>query len=195
MADTAKANITHYLNTHPIPQEIKSDFGPEFQKDLDTFLAQYNINLAASKPYSKGSTSQAESAIRLVKEALRQLCLTHTHNWPQMIPILLNGLNSQGLYGTTTSRSQIYLSPYSYTNALRLDNLLFPEQLFNETYDKLDQIIKRRQKRLTKKQILDKTQYQEGNIILAVNHPIAHTKGHRQFLALTFGVGDWMVYG
>ena len=71
MAETAKANITHYLNTHPIPQEIKSDFGSEFQKDLDIFLAQYNINLAASKPYSKGSTSQAESAIRLVKEALR----------------------------------------------------------------------------------------------------------------------------
>ena len=102
-----------------------------------------------------------------------------------MIPILLHGLNSQGLYGTTTSRSQLYLSPYSYVNALRLDNLLFPEQLFSETYDKLDLIIKRRQQRLTKKQILDKTQYQDGNIILAVNHPITHKKGQSQELAMT----------
>ena len=176
MAETAKTNLAHYLGSHPLPQEIKSDFGPEFQKDLDVFLAQYNITLAASKPFCKGSTSNAESAIRLVKEALRQLCLTHTHNWPQMIPILLHGLNSQGLYGTTTSRSQLYFSPYSYVNALRLDNLLFPEQLFNETYDKLNLIIKRRQQRLTKKQILDKTQYQEGNIILAVNHPHQRSK-------------------
>ena len=102
-----------------------------------------------------------------------------------MIPILLNGLNSQGLNGTTTSWSQLYLSPYSYVNALRLDNLLFLEQLFNETYDKLDQIIKRRQQRLTKKQILDKVHYQEGNIILAVNHPITHKKGQSQELATT----------
>ena len=99
----------------------------------------------------------------------------HPLEWPQLTrPV-----------GTTTSRSQLYLSPFSYVNALRLDNLLFPEQWFNETYDKLDQIIKRRQQRLTKKQILDKTQYQEGNIILAVNHPITHTKGQSQELAMT----------
>ena len=68
MAETD--NLAHYLGSHLIPQEIKSNFGPEFQKDLDVFLAQYNITLAASKPFCKGSTSNAESAIRLVKEAL-----------------------------------------------------------------------------------------------------------------------------
>ena len=106
LAVTVRKHLLTYLSSHLIPQEIKADFGSEFQQELDVFLARYNIELTSSKPYSKGSTAQAESVIRLVKDALRQLCLSHISNWPQLVPILVQGLNTQSLYGTGTSRSQ-----------------------------------------------------------------------------------------
>ena len=40
----------------------------------------------------------------------------------------------------------------------------------------LTQIIKRRQYNLSQKQGLDKTRYQKGNLILAVNHPVKNDK-------------------
>ena len=171
LASSVRKHLLTYLSSHLIPQEIKADFGSEFQQQLDTFLATYGIQLSSSKPYSKGSTAQAESVIRLIIDALRQLCLSHTSNWPQLVPILIQGLNTQSVYGTGTSRSQLYFSPYSYPNSLKLNSLLFPEAIFNENFEKLNCIIKRRKSRLTKKQILDKTKYQEGNIILATNVP------------------------
>ena len=181
---TVRKHLLTDLSSHPIPAEIKADFGPEFQQDLDQLLAKYSIELSGSKPFSTGSTSNAESAIKLVKGAMRQMCLSHTANWPQLVPILVQGLNSQGLYGTSTSRNQLYFSPYSYPNLLRLNSLLFPECIFNENYEKLNFIIKRRQSRLTKKQVLDKTKYQPGNIVFATNHPVK-SDGTSQELAMT----------
>jgi hypothetical protein len=108
---TVRKHLLTYISSHPIPAEIKCDFGSEFRKDLDKFLAKYNIELNSSKPYAKGSSSYAESAIKLVKGALHQLCLTHVHNCPELVPILVQGINSQGLYGTSTSRAQLYFSP------------------------------------------------------------------------------------
>jgi hypothetical protein len=184
-AVTVRKHLLTYISSHPIPAEIKCDFGSEFREDLDKFLAKYNIDLNSIKPYAKGSSSNAESAIKLVKGALRQLCLTHMHNWPELVPILIQGINSQGLYGTSTSRAQLYFSPYSYTNSLNLDGLLFPEAMFNENFDRLNFIVKRRQARLTKNQILDKTRYQQGNLVFAVNHPVKYTTGQSQELAMT----------
>ena len=175
-----------YLCSHPIPSEIKSDLGSEFRKGLDIFLAKFNISLSASKPYSKGSSSNAESAIRLVKSALRQLCLTHTANWPEQLPLLVQGINSTGLYGTATSRSNLYFSPYSYANHLQLDVLLMPQDIFNQHFNKMKHIIKKRQHNLSQKQVLDKTQYQKGNLVLAVNRPVKNdTKATSQELAMT----------
>ena len=81
----------------------------------------------------------------------------------------------------------LYFSPYSYTNELKLNGLLFPEVIFNEHFHQLKRIVKRRQNNLSKSQVLDKTKYQVGNLILAVNHPVqtAETKGHSQELAMT----------
>ena len=138
-ASSVRQHLLTHLSSHLTPQQIKSDFSPEFQQQLDSFLATYGIQLTSSKPYSKGSTAQAESVIRLVKDALRQLCLTHTANWPQLVPILIQGLNTQSVYGTGTSRSQLYFSPYSYPNSLKLNSLLFPEQIFNENFEKLNE--------------------------------------------------------
>ena len=52
-------------------------------------------------------------------------------------------------------------------------------------FEKLNMIIKRRKSKLTKKQILDKTEYQEGNIILATNVPTAKSNGNSQELKMT----------
>ena len=176
-----------YICSHPIPSEIKVDLGSEFRQGLDSFLAKYSISLSASKAYSKGSSSNAESAIRLVKSALRQLCLTHTANWPELLPLLVQGINATGLYGTTTSRSNLYFSPFSYANHLQLNGLLVPEAIFNQHYDQMKHIVKRRQNRLSQRQVLDKTKYQPGNLVLAVNHPVKNndTKGLSQELAMT----------
>ena len=108
LAATVRKHFLTYLSSHLLPQEVKSDFGSEFQKELDVFLAKYGIQLTASKPLAKGSTSHAESAIRLVKASLRQLCLSHTSNWPELLPLLINGINQQSLYGTDCSRSQLF---------------------------------------------------------------------------------------
>ena len=61
LAPSVRQHLLTYLSSHLTPQEIKSDFGPEFQQQLDSYLATYGIQLTSSKPYSKGSTAQAES--------------------------------------------------------------------------------------------------------------------------------------
>jgi hypothetical protein len=135
--------------------------------------------------YAKGSTSAAESAINVVKGALRQLCLTHTATWPELLPTLLPAINSQGLYGSSTSRAQLYFSPYSWQNSIKLNKLLFPEALFSETHDKLQFIIKKRQKNLTKRHIKDRTEYQPGNLVFAINVPNSKTEDGSSELAQT----------
>ena len=136
---------------------------------MDKYLAKYGIQLSGSKPLSKGSTIQAESVIRLVKGALRQLCLSHTSNWPELVPILIQGLNQQSLYGTEATRSQLYFCPFSFLNNLKLNSLLFPESIYNHNFELLNRIVKRRKRNLTHRQILDKVEFQKGNIILATN--------------------------
>ena len=54
LASSVRQHLLTYLSSHLTPQEIKSDFGPEFQQQLDDFLATYGIQLTSSKPYSKG---------------------------------------------------------------------------------------------------------------------------------------------
>ena len=136
-AATVRKHILTYLRSHLLRSEIKADFGSEFKKEFHQFLANYGISLSSCKPLSNGSTAQAESVIRLVKSALCQLCMSHTSNWPAMVPIMLQGLNQQCLYGTGTSRSQLYFSPFSYPYNMKLNNLLFPETIFNMQSDKI----------------------------------------------------------
>ena len=187
-ASSVRKHLLTYLSSHPIPSEIKADFGSEFKRDLDSFLSRYNIQLNSSKPFSKGSTGSAEAAIRLLKGGLRQLCLANTSNWPELIPLLIQGLNSTGLYGTATTRQQLYFSPYSFANNLHLDGLLWPEIIFNENYERLQFIINKRKKNLKTRQNMDKISYQEGNLVLAINHPVSQSndqKGKSQELRLT----------
>ena len=175
LAATIRRNILWYLCSHPPPEIIKADFGPEFQKDLEGFLSRYGIELHGSMPYSKGSTSAAESAINLTKNALRQLCLSNPTDWPELLPTLLQALNSTQIQGTSASRAQLYFSPYSWQNSLKLSGLLFPEKLFLETYDKLNRLIDTRKKNLKKRPILDKTDYFVGNLVFSTNVPTSKT--------------------
>jgi hypothetical protein len=138
---------------------------------LEDFLGLYGIQLHSSMPYAKGSTSAAESAISITKNALRQLCLSNPTDWPELLPTLLQAVNSTMLHGTTTSRAQLYFSPYSWQNSLRLNGLLFPEKLFSDTYEKLNHLIDKRKKILKKRHIMDKTNYFKGNLVFSTNVP------------------------
>ena len=169
----------------PAARDCQADFGGEFRKDLEGFFANYGIQLDASMPYAKGSTSAAESAISVVKGALRQLCLAHTATWPELLPTMLQAINSQGLYGSSTSRAQLYFSPYSWQNSIKLNKLLFPESLFSENYDKLQFIINKRQTNLTKRHIKDSTVYQKGNLVFAINVPKSKTEDGSSELKMT----------
>ena len=127
--------------------------------------------MSSTNPYNKNSTSQTESVIRLVKQVFRQLCLAHTHNWPELVPILVQGINQQRLYHTDTIGAQIFFSPYSFPNNLRLGNFMFPESVFNDHFDHLNLIFRRRKTLLSKRQKMDSIDYQVGNIVLATNVP------------------------
>ena len=175
LAATIRRNILWYLCSHLPPETIKADFGREFLQDLEKFLARYGIELHSSMPYSKGSTSAAESAINMTKNALRQLCLSNPNDWPELLPTLLQALNSTNIQGTSASRAQLYLSPYSWQNSLKLSGLLFPEKLFLETYDKLNRLIDKRKKSLVNRHILDKTDYFVGNLVFSTNIPSSKT--------------------
>ena len=64
LAATVKKHILTYLSSHMLPEKIKLNFGSEFKKDLDKFIAKYGVQLSATKTYAKGSTAQAESVIK-----------------------------------------------------------------------------------------------------------------------------------
>ena len=122
-------------------------------------------------PYKKGSTSAAESAIALTKGALRQLCLSNPVDWPELLPTLLQAINSTEICGTKTSRAQLYFNPYSWQNSLKLNGLLFPEKLFLKTHEKLNHLLDRRKKNLRKRHISDNTEYFKGNLVFSTNIP------------------------
>ena len=119
-AATIKRNLLWYLCSHHPPEIIKADFGKEFLENLEGFLGRYGIALHSTMPYKKGSTSAAESAIALTKNALRQLCLSNPVDWPELLPTLLQAINSTEICGTKTSRAQLYFNPYSWQNSLKL---------------------------------------------------------------------------
>ena len=43
LASTVRKHLLTYLSSHLLPEEIKADFGSEFKKELDKFLAKYGI--------------------------------------------------------------------------------------------------------------------------------------------------------
>ena len=122
-------------------------------------------------PYAKGSTSAAESAIAITKNALRQLCLSNPVDWPELLPTLLQAINLTEIQGTKASRTQLYFSPYSWQNSLKLNGLLFPEKLFLETHEILNHLLDKRKKILKKRHISDNTNYFKGNLVFATNLP------------------------
>jgi hypothetical protein len=185
LASTVRRHFLTYLCSHPLPEVVKSDHGGEFRRDLEGFFANYGIQLDGSMAYAKGSTSAAESAIAVCKGALRQLCLAHTATWPELLPTLLQAINSQGLYGTTTSRAQLYFSPYSWQNSVKLNKMLFPEQLFCDNHEKMKFIINKRQENLKKRQIPDSTSYQVGNLVFGINVPSSKTENGSNELKMT----------
>ena len=89
-AATARQHIAHHICSHPPPMVIITDFGSEFRAGLEQFLASNNISLQATTPYSKGTSSTSECAVRLVKRALTKICLFEPKKWASYLPIILN---------------------------------------------------------------------------------------------------------
>merc|ERR1712215_438499 len=67
--------------------------------------------------------------------------------------------------------------PDSYPNNIKLNNLLFPESIYNTQFDQINKIIQKRKKIITSRAILDSVEYQPGNIALATNIPVSAPKG------------------
>merc|ERR1712148_3302 len=126
-AATIRRNILLYLCSRHPPEIIKADFGKEFLGNLEGFLGRYGIALHSTMTYAKGSTSAAESAIAITKNALRQLCLANPVDWPEVLPTLLQAINSTDTSGTKASRSQLYFSPYSWQHSLKLNGSIVHE--------------------------------------------------------------------
>ena len=121
-AATARKSILNYLYTTPPLEFLITDKGGEFEKNLDQFLAQYNITLLSISSHQKGSTGIAESNIRLSKAALRRVQIIDPSNWSFSIPLICQGLNETLLYGQV-SRNSIYFNPTYYRTTLNLLSL------------------------------------------------------------------------
>ena len=87
-AATARESILNDLYTTPAPEFLITDKGSEFEKNLDLFLAHYNITLLSISSHQKGSTGIAESNIRLSKAALRRVQIIDPSNWSFSIPLI-----------------------------------------------------------------------------------------------------------
>ena len=85
----AKHIFTHICATSR-PASVACDHGSEFKSGLQDQLATYNIALEATSPYIKSSTSTAECSIRLLKRALKRICLPANK---LLFPLRTEGLN------------------------------------------------------------------------------------------------------
>ena len=74
-AQVAKAHIVNHILATGSPEVICSDFGSEFKSDLKDELAKINIQLQATTPYFKGTTAVAELSVKLIKRAMKKICL------------------------------------------------------------------------------------------------------------------------
>ena len=164
-AKTAARHIRNYILATSVPRVIAVDHGSEFKEGLDKELARMNVQLEATAPYIKSSTSTAESAIRLLKRALRKLCLYDPSNWEENLPLIVNSLNNSSLYNKV-SRNQFYFSPFHYANHLNLMGLTdMPAFLFDEQWNSLQQIINTRSSNLQKTSSGFQETYKTGQLI------------------------------
>ena len=125
----------------------------------------------------KGSTSTVESHIRLVKSALRQFCLADSRNWPQYLPLISSGINGLGLYNSTVTREMLYFSPYASHDNVNFLAFQLPELVFNTQYSMLKHLSNKRKRQLLESSRIDPTEFHKNSLVLAINHPVGHTKG------------------
>merc|ERR1712074_149524 len=101
----AKHIFTHICATSR-PASVAVDHGSEFKSGRQDQLASYNIALEATSPYIKSSTSTAECSIRLLKRALKRICLYDPANWDQQLPLVLDAVNNSSFYGCTRDEGE-----------------------------------------------------------------------------------------
>ncbi|MBJ7883266.1 transposase family protein, partial [Gelidibacter salicanalis] len=62
--------ITHWFLTFGFPTRIRSDNGPQFRTQFETFCHTHGIEHATSSPYIAQSNFLAEAAVKNVKMLL-----------------------------------------------------------------------------------------------------------------------------
>merc|ERR1711875_117844 len=132
--------------------------------------------------------SNAVNIIRLLKQGLRQICLTDTKHWPEALPSVLQGINASPLYNSAATREQLFFSPLSHVNTINMAQTHIPELIFNTQFLRLRALKEKRQKILKRISNLDPTQYFKGNLILAVNHPSPAKLDSKELEQTTRGV-------
>ena len=174
-AAVAKAHIVNHILATGSPQVICSDHGSEFRKDLKDELAKINIQLQATTPYFKGTTAVAELSVKLIKRAMKKICLYDSRNWPENLPLVLDALNNSQLYNRT-SRNQLHYSPFHYANQLNIMGMQdFPESLFDEQWKSLTHVLNTRQKNLDRTATKNPPLFRRHQLITDHHLPKTHT--------------------
>ena len=159
------------------PASVAVDHGKEFRAGLQEALASYNIALEATSPYIKSSTSSVECSIRLLKRALKRVCLYDPSTWDKTLPMILDAVNNSTYYGRTT-RNHLFFSPSHFVNRLQLMGTSdFPEHMFDRQYSELNEVIMKRRANLKKLHTPNQTKYKIGGLVTDHYIPRTHQKG------------------
>ena len=119
---TVQKHLNSYMLSCGIPRIVYTDIGTEFKKGLDEALAGLTSRLESTRTYVKGTTSQAENLLRLLKRAMTKLCLYKPEDWSSNLVLAVDSLNNSILYKKTT-RNQLFFSPLYSSRRLNLLHL------------------------------------------------------------------------
>ena len=120
-AASTKAILT-YFSIMPTALYLVSDQGPEYGYEFTKALASLNICHRQTKPARSTARSNVERGIRMAKTVILRMCSNKlsTNNWPSLLPLALNALNSTPPYGGKLSRDQLYFNQDIFTQNLCL---------------------------------------------------------------------------
>ena len=119
--NTAKALLRYFAVTG-LPRHVKVDMGPEWGYHFQHTLAKLGVNVVTTIPRRSNSIAGAEKAIDLLKRALNRAVNQYIPSmrcqWEEILPRVINSINTSTLRQTTLSRRQLYHSPLIYQNNL-----------------------------------------------------------------------------
>ena len=107
----------------PPLNKIQTDFDAEYRQIWTAVCAKYGVSHINEIPKRSQSQGGSEISIELLKQGLARICASQEkgrQNWPDMLPKLIQTLNSYFPYKRKLSRAQLPFSPF-YNASSRLD--------------------------------------------------------------------------